>query len=95
MNNRLLYANILVIFVCIIVIESRSYYDILGVRKDASADGIKRAFRNLALKYHPDKVKNPDKKTEERFQEIVAGIFFFKNIKFIDLMIYDEFENSL
>jgi DnaJ-class molecular chaperone len=73
MKNQLLAANILVIL--IYLIDCRSYYDILGVKKDESTGGIKKAFRNLALKYHPDKVKNPDKKTEEKFREIVAGTF--------------------
>jgi molecular chaperone DnaJ len=43
------------------------YYDALGVSRDASQDEIKRAFRKLAFKYHPDRNKRPD--AEERFKE--------------------------
>lgn len=49
--------------------EYKDYYKVLGVAKNASVDDIKKAFRKLARKYHPD-VNPGDKRSEEKFKEI-------------------------
>ena len=50
--------------------QKRDYYEVLGVSKDATEKDIKKAYRKLAFKYHPD--KNPDnkKEAEEKFKEV-------------------------
>jgi len=52
--------------------DYKDYYKVMGVDKGATTEEIKKAFRKLAVKYHPD--KNPgDKKAEERFKEITEA----------------------
>ena len=58
--------------------SKRDYYDVLGVTKSASAEEIKKAYRKMAIKYHPD--KNPgDKQAEDNFKEAAEAYEILSN----------------
>lgn len=65
----------------------KDYYTILGVAKGASDDELKKAYRKLALKYHPDKNKSPA--AEEKFKEIAEAYEVLSDKKKRD--IYDQY----
>jgi curved DNA-binding protein len=69
-------------------VPQRDLYDILGVARTASPDEIKRAYRKLAKKFHPD-VNPGDKAAEERFKEITAASEVLSDPK--KRKLYDEF----
>ncbi|MFN7728802.1 MAG: DnaJ domain-containing protein, partial [Bdellovibrio sp.] len=66
----------------------KDYYSVLGVTRAAPADEIKKAYRKLAMKFHPD--KNPgDKKAEEKFKELSEAYEVLSDQKRRDM--YDQF----
>ncbi len=70
----------------------RDYYEVLGVTKNAPADEIKKAYRKLALKYHPD--RNPgNKEAEEKFKEAAEAYAILSDTG--KRAQYDQFGHSL
>jgi DnaJ-class molecular chaperone len=63
MTNYLLYN---------IFMNNKNPYIVLGVSKSATQDEVKKAYRKLAMQYHPDKNKG-DKKAEEKFKEVASA----------------------
>ena len=76
MNYFAMVENKLILFVDLG--SRKSYYDVLQVPRGASDDQIKRAYRKLALKYHPDKNQG-NEEANKRFADINNGTFFLYN----------------
>lgn len=72
--------------------KKRDYYEVLGVTKSATPDEIKKAYRKLALKYHPD--RNPgDKDAEEKFKEAAEAYDVLSDEKKKSL--YDQYGHAM
>jgi molecular chaperone DnaJ len=72
--------------------EKRDYYEVLGVAKNATADEIKKGYRKMAIKYHPD--KNPgDKEAEEKFKEAAEAYSVLSDEH--KRQLYDQYGPSL
>ena len=76
--------NFLLLFLATVsdAANANNYYKTLGVDQQATSSEIKKAFRKLAMKYHPD--KNKSKNAEEKFREIAQGKFLL----LIDLILF-------
>ncbi len=71
----------------------RDYYEILGVNKNATLQEIKKAYRSLALKYHPDRVPESEKKeAEEKFKEISEAYGVLSDAK--KRAMYDQYGHA-
>ena len=68
--------------------QTKDYYGVLGVKKGATQEEIRKAFRKLARKYHPD-VNPGDKKAEEKFKEISEANDVLSDDK--KRKVYDQF----
>jgi len=69
-------------------VAKRDYYEILGLDRSASAEEIKKAYRQLALKYHPD--RNPgDQEAEENFKETAEAYEVLRDPE--KRQLYDQF----
>jgi len=74
-------------------VTKRDYYEILGVSKNASVEEIKKAYRNLALTYHPDRVPVDQKKeAEEKFKEISEAYAVLSDSE--KRSVYDQFGHA-
>jgi molecular chaperone DnaJ len=71
--------------------SKREYYDVLGVAKGADADEIKKAYRKMAIKYHPDKNEG-DKAAEDKFKEAAEAYEVLSNPE--KRQRYDQFGHS-
>ena len=70
----------------------RDYYETLGISRDVSSEDIKKAYRRLAVKYHPDKNRDNSKEAEEKFKEVSEAYKILSDGE--KRKIYDEYGHA-
>ncbi len=70
----------------------RDYYEILGISRNASSEDIKKAYRRLAVKYHPDKNRDNSKEAEEKFKEVSEAYKILSDTE--KRKIYDQYGHA-
>lgn len=70
----------------------RDYYEILGISPNASSQEIKKAYRRLAVKYHPDKNRDNSKQAEEKFKEVSEAYKILSDVE--KRKVYDEYGHA-
>lgn len=70
----------------------RDYYEILGISPNASSQEIKKAYRRLAVKYHPDKNRDDSKEAEEKFKEVSEAYKILSDVE--KRKVYDEYGHA-
>ena len=70
-------------------VESDDYYEVLGVSRDANEEQIKKAYRKLAIKWHPDKNPNNKEQAEEMFKRISEAYDVLSNQE--KRLVYDKY----
>lgn len=70
----------------------RDYYEILGISPNASSQEIKKAYRRLAVKYHPDKNRDNSKEAEEKFKEVSEAYKILSDVE--KRKVYDEYGHA-
>lgn len=79
------FTRILLIYIFLSLVlnshSERDYYEVLGISRDASETDIKKAFRKLSMKWHPDKNPNNKEEAKERFAEVANAYEVLKDPK--------------